>query len=192
MLISGCVKITQLGFGGEEVILRLCGAGDTVGVFRRLGTNCSHASTAQTTQPSIALVWQAAAFENLLERFPALRRTAFLVLEERLLELEQRFREVSTEKVGPRLSSELVRLSNRLGRAGGNAEIGLSRLELAQLTLVDRRELHTTVITLAEIRYGMARLPDGRRKRVLLATADDIFSAFAEQVLPVDSAAAEH
>jgi predicted nucleic acid-binding protein len=56
----------------------------------------------------------------------------------------------------------------------------------------DRRELRTTVITLAEIRYGIARLPDGRRKQVLLAAADDIFSAFAEQVLPVDSAAAEH
>lgn len=56
----------------------------------------------------------------------------------------------------------------------------------------DRRELCTTVITLAEIRYGIARLPDGRRKQVLLAAADEIFSAFADQVVPVDTAAAEH
>jgi toxin FitB len=56
----------------------------------------------------------------------------------------------------------------------------------------DRRELRTTVITLAEIRYGIARLPDGRRKQVLLAAAADIFSAFGDQVLPVDAAAAEH
>jgi toxin FitB len=56
----------------------------------------------------------------------------------------------------------------------------------------DRRELRMTAITLAEIRYGIARLPDGRRKQVLLATADEIFSAFADQVLPVDTAAAEH
>jgi toxin FitB len=56
----------------------------------------------------------------------------------------------------------------------------------------DRRELHTTVITLAEVRYGIARLPDGRRKQVLLAAADEVFSAFADQVLPVDTAAAEH
>lgn len=55
----------------------------------------------------------------------------------------------------------------------------------------DRQELRTTVITLAEIRYGIARLPDGRRKQVLLAAAGDIFSTFAEQVLPVDTAAAE-
>jgi len=57
-------------------------------------------------------------------------------LEERLLEMEQRFREVSTEKVGSRLSSELVRISDRLRRSpdNGHLEITLSRAELAQLT----------------------------------------------------------
>jgi hypothetical protein len=55
----------------------------------------------------------------------------------------------------------------------------------------DRRELRTTTITLAAIRYGIARIPDGRRKQVLLAAANDIFMAFEDQVLPIDSAAAE-
>jgi len=50
--------------------------------------------------------------------------------------MEQRFREVSTEKVGSRLSSELVRISDRLRRTpdNGHLEITLSRAELAQLT----------------------------------------------------------
>lgn len=56
----------------------------------------------------------------------------------------------------------------------------------------DRRELRMTSITLGEIRYGIARLPDGRRKQVLLDTADDIFRSFSDQVLPVDETAAEH
>jgi predicted nucleic acid-binding protein len=56
----------------------------------------------------------------------------------------------------------------------------------------DRRELRMTAISLAEVRYGIARLPDGRRKQVLLGAADEIFSAFADQILPVDAAAAEH
>lgn len=55
----------------------------------------------------------------------------------------------------------------------------------------DRRELCTTVITLAEIRHGIARLPDGRRKQVLLTAADDTFSAFEDQILQVDTAVAE-
>jgi len=56
----------------------------------------------------------------------------------------------------------------------------------------DRRELFTSAITLAEIRYGIARLPDGRRKQVLLDAAADVFQAFSDQVLPVDALAAEH
>lgn len=56
----------------------------------------------------------------------------------------------------------------------------------------DRHELCTTSITLAEIRYGIARLPDGRVKKVLLGTADEVFRTFEDQVLPVDAAAALH
>ncbi len=51
-------------------------------------------------------------------------------------------------------------------------------------------ELYTTSITLAEIGYGIQRLPDGRRKDLLKTTADDVFSRFAEHVLPFDAAAA--
>lgn len=51
-------------------------------------------------------------------------------------------------------------------------------------------ELYTTSITVAEIRYGIERLPDGRRKDLLRSTAMDIFSAFADQILPFDVGAA--
>ncbi|HEY0696158.1 MAG TPA: type II toxin-antitoxin system VapC family toxin [Kribbella sp.] len=50
--------------------------------------------------------------------------------------------------------------------------------------------LHTTAITVAEIRYGIERLPAGRRRDLLKLTADDLFSAFKEQILPFDAAAA--
>ena len=53
-------------------------------------------------------------------------------------------------------------------------------------------ELFTTSITLAEIFYGIARLPDGRRKELLRTTASDVFAAFEDQVLPFDSSAATH
>lgn len=56
----------------------------------------------------------------------------------------------------------------------------------------NRRELFTTVITLAEVRYGLARLPEGRRKRALVEAADEVFRSFSDQILPVEEAAAEH
>ena len=135
MVVSGIVKVTQMGLNGNEVILRLNAAGEIVGSYR-VCVNCSHCATAQAVQPCVALVWDAAVFEKLLARIPTFRRNTVRALEERLLEMEQRFREVSTEKVGSRLSSELVRLSDRLRRCteNGHLEITLSRAELAQLT----------------------------------------------------------
>lgn len=51
-------------------------------------------------------------------------------------------------------------------------------------------ELYTTSITVAEIGYGIERLPEGRRKRLLQTTAEQVFATFAEHVLPFDAAAA--
>lgn len=51
-------------------------------------------------------------------------------------------------------------------------------------------DLYTTAITAAEVRYGIARLPDGHRKDDLARAANDVFAAFPDQVLPFDGAAA--
>jgi toxin FitB len=51
-------------------------------------------------------------------------------------------------------------------------------------------DLYTTSITLAEIAYGIERLPGGRRKAQLKAAAEEVFSAFASQVLAFDAPAA--
>lgn len=53
-------------------------------------------------------------------------------------------------------------------------------------------QMYTTSVTLAEITYGIARLPAGRRRDLLRATADDVFSAFTDRVLAFDAAAANH
>lgn len=53
-------------------------------------------------------------------------------------------------------------------------------------------DLCTTAITVAEIRYGLARLTGGRRKDRLQAAADEVFTAFSEYILPFDASAAVH
>lgn len=134
LLLAGSVKITQVGFKGTEVILRLSGVGDLVGILG-LGPQCTHNSSAEALQPATALVWDSTTFARLLERFPSLRRSTFLALEQRLHELEQRLREFSTEDVSSRLSSELIRLSIRFGYGvDGNGDVRLSHTDLAQLT----------------------------------------------------------
>lgn len=50
--------------------------------------------------------------------------------------------------------------------------------------------LHTTAITIAEVDYGIARLPEGRRKDQLVAAAASLFVEFEEMILPFDARAA--
>ena len=134
LLVTGCVKTTQLGPTGCEVILRLNGPGELIGAVESyLGNN--NLVTARTTQTTTALVWEASTFQAVSDRFPVLRRNTARLLGFRLQELEERFREISTQKVAPRLSQQLIRLSNQLRQhSQGVLEIGLSREELAQLT----------------------------------------------------------
>jgi predicted nucleic acid-binding protein len=50
--------------------------------------------------------------------------------------------------------------------------------------------LCTTAVTVAEIRYGLERLSDGRRKQSLLIAATEIFAAFGDYIQPFDISAA--
>jgi len=51
-------------------------------------------------------------------------------------------------------------------------------------------ELRITAITLAEILYGIERLPSGKRKATLREAAMEVFDRFTQDVLPFDAAAA--
>jgi CRP-like cAMP-binding protein len=163
LLVSGCVKITQLGANGSEVVLRLTGPGDVLGGVGGCA-GCEHCSTARTVQPSLALMWEAAQFEAISDRYPTLRRNMAHVLESRLNELEVRFREISTEKVAPRLSSQLLRLLDQVGKQSeGHVEIALSRRELAQLT-------GTTLFTVSRLlcQWETQGIVSARREAVLV------------------------
>jgi predicted nucleic acid-binding protein len=61
---------------------------------------------------------------------------------------------------------------------------------LAWLQQTSSTGLYTTAVTVAEIRYGIARLPQGRRRDTLHQAANEIFAAFPRQVLPFGLAAA--
>jgi CRP/FNR family transcriptional regulator, nitrogen oxide reductase regulator len=134
LVLSGSVKMTQTAFGGGEVMLRVCGVGDLLGTFG-LSPDDRHTSVAQIAQAGSAIVWDSGTFAKMLDHFPRLRVNTFRVLEQRLQEMEQRFRELSTDDVPSRLSSELIRLSKRFGTGvKENGEIRLSQADLAQLT----------------------------------------------------------
>jgi CRP-like cAMP-binding protein len=171
LVLSGYIKTTQLGATGCEVILRLSGPGELVGALESyLGSN--NLVTARTTQPTTALVWDAASFETICDRYPILRQNTTRLLGLRLQELEARFREISTQKVAPRLSQQLIRLSNQLRQhTKGALEICLSREELAQLT-------GTTLFTVSRLlsQWEKLGIVSTRRETVIVRNLEELIA----------------
>lgn len=58
-------------------------------------------------------------------------------------------------------------------------------------TSTPRSELAITAITLAELRYGVARLPAGRRRSGLEMSIDRMIGRFSNRIEPFDANAAE-
>jgi CRP/FNR family transcriptional regulator, nitrogen oxide reductase regulator len=144
---SGFVKISQLGMSGMEAILRLCGPGDMVDAVSLFSVG-RHCTTAQAIRKCQVHSWEAAAFKALVERCPLLQKNMAQVLGGYAMELEQRFREVATERVPQRLARQLLRMAETMGRpVDGAIEVGLSRQELAEMT-------GTTLFTVSRLLSG--------------------------------------
>jgi CRP-like cAMP-binding protein len=147
MLTSGFAKISQFGLSGMEVILRLSVPGDVLGAMG-LFTTGLHFTTGQAFRLCRALVWDAPTFKSLVTRYPVLHQNMVKILSEDLLELQERFREVATERVAPRVARQLVRLLSRIGQSvNGSVEVSLTREELAQMT-------GTTLFTVSRLLSG--------------------------------------
>lgn len=52
--------------------------------------------------------------------------------------------------------------------------------------------LYLTSVTLAELLFGVAAMPSGRRKDTLTRAFDAVFSLFGNRILPFDADAAHH
>lgn len=134
LIRTGSVKIMQLAPNGNEVILWIYGVGNVVGGLSE-PTSGYHNCSARAIEQSTALVWDYATLHSLMFKYPQMRKNAGQILFSRLNELEERFREVATEKVAKRVALVLLRLLKHVGKTvHGGVEISLSREELAQMT----------------------------------------------------------
>ncbi len=175
LLTAGFAKITKVGQGGAEVILRLAVPGDFLGAEGLIWCG-KHCTTAQVLRPCRAHVWEARVFKGLVERFPVLHQNMVSILSEHLRELEDRFREVATGRVGPRVALQILRLLKRIGRpVHAGVEISLSREELAQMT-------GTTLFTVSRLLSAWEERGVVRPRREAVAICDvELLQALAEE-----------
>ncbi len=169
LIRSGSVKITQLGPNGSEVLLWMHGTGNIVGSFSESKSR-EHTCSARAVEQTTALVWDFASIQGLMLEHPQINENASQILNSRLNELEERFREVATEKVARRVAFALLRLLKHVGKkVHGGVEVSLSREELAQMT-------GTTLFTISRIlsRWGEKGFIRPQRKAVIVCDAEQL------------------
>jgi len=166
MLHAGSVKHTQLSSNGDEVILRMSGKGDPVGIPAEL-LSCGHTCSARAMEQCRTSVWEYSRLKDLLTKYPQIGRNISKIMSNWLDELQERFREVATEKASQRLAFALLRLMKQVGKPTfGGVEVSLSREELAQT-------IGTTLFTISRIlsKWGDEGFVLPRREAVVVLDA---------------------
>ena len=144
LLQSGSVKHTQLSANGEEVLLWMSASGEALNLQTE-ATSRGHSCSARAMEQCKALVWDYTRAQALLVQYPQIAENIGQILAGRLKELEERFREIATEKVATRLALALLRLVKQVGKVSHEGtQVFLSREELAQMT-------GTTLFTVSRI-----------------------------------------
>ncbi len=144
LLHSGIVKTTQVSASGQEALLWMNGPRESVGIPNEMPGH-RHACSARAMLHCQALTWDDSRFQAIIRRYPQISVNINRMLYVQLVELEQRFREIATEKVAARLSFALTRLAEKIGvPVAGGVEVYLSREELAQM-------IGTTLFTVSRI-----------------------------------------
>jgi CRP-like cAMP-binding protein len=171
LLTQGLIKKSQSTESGQEVVLRLCVAGEIISEATSI-VGRRHGSTALAMAHCKALGWDSASFNAIVERLPDLRANVGRILEHRLAELSERVLEVSTKAASPRLAIHLIRLANRIGKCvGDHIELRVSQEMLGQMTGMTLSSVHRLLSIWKE--QGIVRL---RRETVEIHNLPQLLS----------------
>lgn len=165
VLTVGRVRLTQVTPEGDQVILHLVHPGEMFGGIAVLG-DATYPVSAQALEDCQALTWDGESMAGLMERTPRLALNALRLLAGRVQELQDRVRELATERVERRVARMLLRLARQAGRKVDNGvliDLPLSRQDLAEMT-------GTTLFTVSRVlsRWEQQGLVEAGRERVLI------------------------
>ena len=135
VLVDGRTRLSQIADDGRQVTFHYFGPGDPMGVVVTLA-GVHYPVSAEAMADSFALGWARETAVSLMEKHPRLAINGMELVAGRFWELQNRYRELATERVEQRLARAVLRLSAHFnGHAGLAApKLKLSRQDLAEMT----------------------------------------------------------
>lgn len=164
-LTEGRIKLTQMAPDGQQVIMRVATPWMLIAATGMVA-GAVYPVTAEAAEASRLLRWNQAEMLGLIARYPDLALNALRVLAEHVRELQDRYRELATERVERRLARTILRLANQTGRKtseGVLLDLPLTRQDLAEMA-------GTTLFTVSRIltRWEAKGLILSGRERIVI------------------------
>jgi len=164
ILLSGRAKLLQTTPAGQQVNLRTIQPWQIFGALGAVRNPAKYPATAQALEESIALAIESAYLNQLIQTRPYLSFGLMHQMTEYIQEIQERYRELATEKVERRIARALLRLTSQMGvKENGGIELPFTRQELAEMS-------GTTLYTVSRILAEWERqgLVGAGRERVIL------------------------
>jgi CRP/FNR family transcriptional regulator, nitrogen oxide reductase regulator len=165
VLISGRAKLLQTNPAGQQVNLRTISEWQLFGALGAVRDNATYPASAQALEQSTALAIKSDYLHEIMQTRPYLSFDLMKLMTGYIQELQERYRELATEKVERRIARALLRLTEKMGvkTEDGNIELSFTRQDLAEMS-------GTTLYTVSRVLSEWERqgLVEAGRERVTI------------------------
>ena len=167
VLLSGRAKLLQTNQVGQQVNLRIINEWQMFGALGAVREDATYPATAQALQASTALAIESSFLKEMMKTRPHLNINLMQLMTSYIMEMQERYRELATEKVERRIAMTILRLAGQIGKRadgkGMTVELALSRQDVAEAS-------GTTIYTVSRVLADWERrgLVEAGRERVLI------------------------
>ena len=176
VLTSGRAKLMQTNPAGQQVNLRTINAWQMFGALGAVREAATYPASAQALEHSTALAVKSDYLHELMETRPYLSFDLMRLMTGYIQEMQERYRELATEKVERRIARVLLRLASQMGiKNEGGIELFFTRQDLAEMS---GTTLYTVSRTLSD--WERQGLVEAGRERVLIRNPHGVVSIAEE------------
>ncbi|HMD81219.1 MAG TPA: Crp/Fnr family transcriptional regulator [Anaerolineales bacterium] len=167
IVIKGKVKLIQSSLAGQQVNLRTINEWQMFGALGAVRPNAMYPATAQAIESSTALAIESEVLKEMIQTRPYLNVGLMQLMTGYIMEMQERYRELATERVERRIALTVLRLATQVGRRltedKPTVELPLTRQEVAEAA-------GTTLFTVSRVFAEWERrgLVEAGRERVVI------------------------
>ncbi len=167
VLVVGRAKLLQSNPAGQQVNLRTINEWQMFGALGAVRPDATYPATAQALEPSTALAIESHFLHEAIQTRPYLNIGLMQLMTGYIQEMQERYRELATERVERRIALTVLRLASQIGeRSKENetmVELPLSRQDVAEAS-------GTTIFTVSRVLADWERqgLVEAGRERVVI------------------------